>query len=405
MNARTLRRIAARIPADLERKEGTATAEDKLLLEMKEAKAQLLEAIKSKADADVVLRLQNQVDAIDSNLAERHLSGVPERTFFDVLNQDEGLKKFMRDRTGSYVIQLDAKQAQRLMERKTLIDSTAVGSQTTGVLRIDRTPGIVAEARPRLTLRNVLSARPTTLQLVDWVRVDQKPSIASPQTESSAKAENAVTFEAVSERVQTIATWIPASKQVLDDMAELMGYLETALPFYVDLAEELQILTGSGAGTDLNGLITQGTAFDTGLLSPSQGWTRIDIVGRAIQQITSANELQPTFIILHPNDWWSIRLTKDSQGRYIFPLNSAVDLFGLTPIVTTNISPGAFLIGSGSPIAAEIRDRMGMTIEIATQHSDWFAKNLIAIRAEKRLTLCVYRPASFITGTFTSSPA
>ena len=38
-------------------------------------------------------------------------------------------------------------------------------------------------------------------------------------------------------------------------------------------------------------------------------------------------------------------------------------------------------------------------------YSDWFTKNLIAIRAEKRLTLCVYRPASFITGSFTTSPA
>ena len=48
---------------------------------------------------------------------------------------------------------------------------------------------------------------------------------------------------------------------------------------------------------------------------------------------------------------------------------------------------------------------MGVTVEIATQHSDYPTKNLIAIRAEKRAALVVSRPASYITGTFTTSPA
>ena len=60
--------------------------------------------------------------------------------------------------------------------------------------------------------------------------------------------------------------------------------------------------------------------------------------------------------------------------------------------------------GSGSPVATEIRDRMEMVVEVSTEHSDYFSKNLVAIRAEKRLALVVYRPASFITGTFTTSP-
>jgi hypothetical protein len=67
---------------------------------------------------------------------------------------------------------------------------------------------------------------------------------------------------------------------------------------------------------------------------------------------------------------------------------------------------GSFLIGSGSPIASEIRDRMEMTVEISTEHQDYFVKNLVAIRAEKRLCLIVKRPASYVIGTFSgTSPA
>jgi HK97 family phage major capsid protein len=145
------------------------------------------------------------------------------------------------------------------------------------------------------------------------------------------------------------------------------------------------------------------------LLPAGPGWNRIDIIGRVIQQITSAKELQPTFIVLNPVDWWAIRLTKDTQGRYILgdPMGPVEkqQLFGLTPIVTTSIASGTFLVGSGSPIATEIRDRMGMTVEIATQHGTYFTENMIAIRAEKRLALVTYRPASFITGSFTTSPS
>jgi HK97 family phage major capsid protein len=79
-------------------------------------------------------------------------------------------------------------------------------------------------------------------------------------------------------------------------------------------------------------------------------------------------------------------------------------LFGLDVVPTTSIPSGTFLVGSGSPIASEIRDRMEMQVEISTEHSDYFVKNLIAVRAEKRLVLVTKRPASYITGTFTTSP-
>src|SRR5438874_543679 len=88
--------------------------------------------------------------------------------------------------------------------------------------------------------------------------------------------------------------------------------------YHVHLEEELQLLAGSGTGEDLNGLIPHVQSFDTGLLSLSQGWTAIDIVESAIAQITAAKEVAPSFIILHPLDWWTkMRLRKDSQGRYL----------------------------------------------------------------------------------------
>jgi HK97 family phage major capsid protein len=381
--------------------------------EQQKATGTITEELKGKIDA-----LQKQVDAIDVKLAERNAASAPSPSLRETLEANESLQFLMRNKNGNCVIEFTPKQVRQIFERKTAVTETAVGVSTSGVMPIERIPGIVPEARQQLTLRDLLTSRPTTQLVVDFVKVNARPAIGSPQTEASDKGENAVTFTSVSQQIRTLATWIPASRQVLDDMSELMSYLTTALPYYVDLEEELQLLSGDNTGVNLNGLITGATAFNTALLSLSAGWNRIDIIGRAIQQILIAKELQPTFIVLHPTDFWNIRLTKDSYGRYILgnpqesvgtPLTGGLmqappRIFGLVPVVTTSIASGTFLIGSGSPIACEIRDRMGMQVEIATQHSDYFTKNLIAIRAEKRLCLVTKRPGSFITGSFSTSP-
>lgn len=355
-----------------------------------------------------ITAMQAQADAIDVKLAERRAAEVPQPGVLEVLQANDSVNRLMKDRGGRAVVTLEGKHVRELLGRKTTITSSAVGIATTGVLQIDRIAGITAEARQALTVRDLLYARPTTMQVVDFVKVNTPMAIASPQVEASAKAENAVTFTSVSEKVRTIATWIPASKQILDDFTELMGFINSTLPYYVNLAEEIQLLSGDNTGENLHGLITQAAAFNTGLLSASKGWNKIDIVGRAVQQITGAKELDPTFIVLHPNDWWEMRLTKDGFGRYILgdpQTNARPSLFGLDVVYTTSIANGTFLIGSGNPVASEIRDRMEMQIEFSTEHQDFFTKNLVAVRGEKRVVLVVKRPNSYITGSFTTSPA
>ncbi len=41
-----------------------------------------------------------------------------------------------------------------------------------------------------------------------------------------------------------------------------------------------------------------------------------------------------------------------------------------------------------------------MQVEVSTEHQDFFVKNLVAIRAEKRLALVVKRPGSYVAGSF-----
>ncbi len=158
----------------------------------------LEEAVEKKASIEVVTKLQKQVDAIDVALAQRHVSGVQQKSLLDMLKENDSVNRIIRDRKGRAYIDLDPHQTAAIMSRKSIISAFTSGTQggdtlapvglsTSGVLQIDRTPGIVPEARPSLRIRDVLSARPTTLPMVDFVKVTTPFSIASPVAEASLK--------------------------------------------------------------------------------------------------------------------------------------------------------------------------------------------------------------------------
>lgn len=353
---------------------------------------------------DKLVALQNQADELDKKIAEGLRGAMKGETLEDSLREDPRLQDWLKTKRGTCFIQIKGHHIGELLERKTTIDSAALGSATSGVLQIDRTPGIVQEARQMLNLRNVISARPTTLPTIDYVKVNSGPSTGSLQTEGSAKPENAVTFTTASAYVKTIVSWIPMTRQAMDDFGELMGYIRNALPYYVNKREEIEFLHGGGGSTDINGLVTQATALQTALALPA--YNKADLISAAIQQIEIATEIQPSFVVLHPTDYWQIIRTKDANRNYIFNNNNILldPFWGLTPIRTTHMGSGNFLVGSGNPVAVEIRDRMEMELAISTEHSTFFTENKIAVRAEKRVALSVYRPGSFIFGTFTTSP-
>lgn len=352
--------------------------------------------------------IQKQLDAVELKLADAaRLTPTAEKTLADTLKENEDVSRLLHNRKGHAIVSLKGAQVAQLMGQKTTITLGNIGPVATpGVVSIERMVPIVEEARQTLRMRDVLSSRPTEAGLIYFVKVNAPLVNASPQVEAQAKFENALTFTTASERVKVIATWIPMSRQALDDFTELEGFLRASLPYYVNKEEERQLLIGDGTGENLNGLVTQATAFNPALLESS--YTRIDQIGAAIEQVEIANEIEPTFVTLNPRDWWKLRRTKDGFGRYILgdPQSKGnPNIWDLSVVSTNSMAPGSFVVGSGQAAAAEIRDRMEMQVEISTEHQDFFTKNLVAIRAEKRLALVVMRPASFITGTFATSPA
>lgn len=277
--------------------------------------------------------------------------------------------------------------------------TTDVAGSAGDLLVPDRYPLVRPVLRP-LRIRDLLMKGRTDKPSIQYPQETGYTNNAAPVAENTTKPESTLKFELITTNVVTIAHWLLASVQILDDVPYLQSYIDGRLRYGLDYVEEAQLLNGSGSGINLRGLKTAATLFDEALRTA--GDTKIDLIRRGMLQVRIA-EFAPSGIILHPEDWADIELTKDDNGNYIFANPQATTdprLWGLPVVDTMAQTVDEFTIGAFN-MAAEVVDRQLNTVEVSTEDSDNFRKNLVTIRAERREALAIYRPESIIDGPFT----
>src|ERR1035437_9894804 len=114
--------------------------------------------------------MQKQLDGIDARLADRHVAQPTQKSALDMLKENEDVSRLIRDRKGHVVLSFKGEEVTELMGQKTTIALSGPSIATPGVVTIERMPGIVLEARRRLTIRQLLTARPTTAGLIYYVK-------------------------------------------------------------------------------------------------------------------------------------------------------------------------------------------------------------------------------------------
>lgn len=292
------------------------------------------------------------------------------------------------------------------LEQKAIISGlTTDANGSAGDLVVPQRAPLVDAVERRMTIRDLLMPGNTSSSSIQYPKETGFTNLAATHTETAgtAKPQSEIKFDIVTTNVTTIAHWVLATRQILDDAPMLRSYIDGRLRYGLRYAEELQLLNGGGTGTDLHGVYSQATAMSAnpGVVADPQ---RFDVIRFAILQASLA-ELPPSGVVVHPTDWALMELTKDDVGRYIIgnPAGEAQPrLWGLPVVATQAMTVDKFLVGAFST-AAQIFDRSDARVEISTEDSDNFRKNLVTILAEERLALAVYRPEAFIKGDFSDA--
>ena len=160
--------------------------------------------------------------------------------------------------------------------------TTAAGSAG-ALIQPDRDDVLLLPRRP-LTVRALLTTINVRSNAVEYPRLTGRTNNAAPVAESALKPESDYTFDDVTVPIRTIAHWVRASRQALDDASQLQGIIDGELRYGLELVEETQLLNGSGTGQNLTGLVTAATAFVApGGFTPSDA-NRIDTIAYALNR-------------------------------------------------------------------------------------------------------------------------
>ena len=311
--------------------------------------------------------------------------------------------------TGAWTSPASELNAPELMA--TTIDES--GGSGGGLLIPQYLPGVLPLPQRPLRVADLLAQGQADSGSVIYMQETTFTNAASAVAEGTTKPESTLAFAAVTELVRKIAHWIPVTEEMLEDVAAIRSYLDARLVLGVGIAEDDQLLNGSGVAPNLKGILQRA---GLSAAQPRGGDSNIDAVLKQITAIQAAVFMRPDGIVMHPTNWQTILLTKDSQGRYYgdspFSTSAASPLWaqpvmatptptlwGLPVAITPQIAVGTALVGAFRSQAQLFR-RGALRVEASNSHSDFFVKNLIAVRAETRLALSVYRPLAF--GTVTS---
>lgn len=282
-------------------------------------------------------------------------------------------------------------------------NNTLTGSDTT--VAPDRKPGIVPGAFAPLTLESFLPTLPTSSNAVEFTKEASYTNSAAEAAEGAAKAESALTWSLVNMPIGTVAHWIKISRQLAADAPALAAYVNTRMVYGVNRRVETQLAVGDGIAPNISGIFTAGNFTAHGYADAALGATlkKLVLVRKIIADLWVAG-YPADAILMNPADWATIEIelltTAATQARVSVDQAGNPTLFGVPVIQAIGVAADTFAVGAFRQ-ACTVYNRQGVMVDLSESDSDNFTKNLVTIRAERRLALAVEVPAAIRAGDLT----
>jgi HK97 family phage major capsid protein len=272
-------------------------------------------------------------------------------------------------------------------------------------------PGVVDKLFQRLTIADLLMSGQATTNSIRYVVEGTATSGAAGVAEGGTKPESTLGMTTTDEPIKKIATLLPVSEEMLEDAPAIQSYINGRLTLFVRIEEERQLIRGTSGGNEVQGLLTS-RSVPVYAGGTAAGNKAVQLF-KAMNGLRGSAFLEPDWTIMNPTDWQDIRLLTDTAGQFFGggPFqgpygngqnrdasnqnNAAADVVWNKPVyVSSAVGAGTAIVGTQS--SAQVWRRGGMRVDASNSHSTYFQLNLVAIRAEERVGLAVYRPGGFV---------
>ena len=272
----------------------------------------------------------------------------------------------------------------------------------------DYQPGISPMPQRPLTVRELFSQDTTESDTISYAQQTGFDNAAAAVAEATAtagsglKPQSSIAWARRTSPVETIATWMAATRKQLADAGQTRALIDNQLRLMLQLEEEDQLLNGNGTTPNLRGLANVAGVQTLDLTAAVGDRANLDGLRTARRMVaTGAARAQADGVLINPVDSEEFDLMVDAEGRYRAgdPFGSGAT--GPTPIwrmrrveseavAAGTVWVGAFMVGG------TVFEREGIVILTSDSHEDYFTRNLVAILGEERLGFAVYFPAAFV---------
>jgi len=286
------------------------------------------------------------------------------------------------------------------------VKNTLTGSDTN--VAPSRAGGVVSGAFLPMSLEAFLPSTPTSSNAVEFTREASFTNSAAETAEGGAKPESALTWSLVNMPISTVAHWIKISRQLASDNVALAAYVNTRMRYGVNLKVEYQLAAGDGTAPNISGILDSGNYTAHGytnaaITAISSTFKKLVLIRKMLADTWAAG-FPADAVLLNPADWATIEIelmtTAAGQTLYSVTDGGQPRLFGVPVVQSVGITADTVAVGAFGQ-GYMVHNREGVVIDMSESDSDNFTKNLITIRAERRLALATERPAAVRAGDLT----
>lgn len=262
----------------------------------------------------------------------------------------------------------------------------------------DRQPGYTPSAQFLSDVTPLFAQGTTDSNVLEFELETTYTSNAQETAEGTANTDAALSFTNTQFTVREINEWIPVGRQTLNDNAGLLSYIQSRLLHMLDVRRSSELMAGNGSGSNITGVINF-----SGIQSQARGTDdSTDAIFKAITLVQTTGDAQPSAVVIHAQNWQTIRLLRTDQGLYIWGQPSEagpMTLFGLPVKVSNSVTQNTAVVGAFDTYA-QIFYNGGTQVEVSTEHSTYFTERKAAILAAQQLALVAYRGSAFckVTG-------
>ena len=259
--------------------------------------------------------------------------------------------------------------------------------------------GFVEDPKAILNIENLFAHAPITENTFLYMPLTVTGN-AGFIAEGSEKPETTFNVTAKTGQVKTIATWTKVSEQLFADKSQLINILDNNLTHTVDVTVQNQLISGDGTGEKLSGISKVGNFTDY-VTGSGTATNTVDLLRNVAFKMRGAN-IDNLTILINWTDWSALLGLKSTSNEYL--INGILDpvkqtIYGIPVVLSSAMTAGKFAMGNFK-MGGIVFDKTAMGLEIDRTGDD-FTKNLITIRAERRLGFAVVQPKAICYGDLT----